>query len=317
MPIGRLMAPSAVVAALVAIASAGFADNSRVRTVAERFEGELGVFAKHLGTRETIAWNADVRFPTASVIKVAIMIEGFDQIARGALAADTVMTVRDAAKVGGSGVVRELHEGAELTVRDLIRLMIVVSDNTATNMLLERVGVAAVNKRLAAYGLKDTRLFRPTFEKKADVDPELEREFGLGMSTPRDMAALMEMIATGRAVNADTSAQMRAILEAQQDDRMLPRRLPFGTRDIVVGNKTGTDEEKLPDASGVRGHVRADVGMVRVDGATYVVAIFARRVKDRSWMPDNAALLAGAEISRIIFDSFTRTGTRTHGRPDF
>jgi beta-lactamase class A len=320
------MAPGTVAAVVVVIASLGAphleagqpaGDASRLRQVAERFEGELGVFAKHLGTGEIIAWNADARFPTASVIKVAIMVEAFDQIARGALAADTVMPVREAAKVGGSGVVRELHDGAELTVRDLIRLMIVVSDNTATNMVLERVGVASVNKRLAAYGLKDTRLFRPTFGKKAEVDPELEREFGLGMSTPRDMAALMELVATGRAVNADASAQMRAILEAQQDDRMLPRRLPSGTREIVVGNKTGTDEEKLPDASGVRGHVRADAGIVRVDGTSYVVAIFARRVKDRSWTPDNAALTTGAEISRIIFDSFTRTSARTHGGPGF
>ena len=108
------------------------------------------------------------------------MVEAFDQIARDALAADAAVRVRDAAKVGGSGVVHELHDGAELTVRDLIRLMIVVSDNTATNMLLERIGVASVNTRLAAFGLKDTRLFRPTFGKKAEVDPELEREFGLG-----------------------------------------------------------------------------------------------------------------------------------------
>ncbi|MGH9312469.1 MAG: serine hydrolase [Vicinamibacterales bacterium] len=275
-----------------------------VRTIAERFAGELGVFAKHLGTGEVVAWNADARFPTASVIKVAIMVEAFDQIARGTLAADAIVRVRDGAKVGGAGVARELHDGAELTVRDLIRLMIVVSDNTATNLLLERVGVPSVNARLAAYGLKDTRLFRPTFGKKAEIDPELEREFGLGMSTPRDMAALMEMIATRRAVSAGASKEMRAILESQQDARMLPRRLPFDTREIVVGNKTGTDEEKPPDASGSRGHVRADVGIVRVDDVTYVVAIFARRVKDRSWMADNAALVAGAEISRIVFDRF-------------
>jgi beta-lactamase class A len=317
------MAGRAVVTLVVVLATHGLArlaavqspDSALLRPVAERFAGELGVYAKHLGSGDSIAWNPDVRFPTASVIKVAIMVEAFDQIAHGTLTADTVMPVRDAAKVGGSGVVRELHDGAELTVRDLIRLMIVVSDNTATNMLLERVGVAAVNKRLAAYGLKDTRLFRPTFGKKAEVDPELEREFGLGMSTPREMAALMEMIATGRAVNADASAQMRAILEAQQDDRMLPRHLPFGTREIIVGNKTGTDEEKLPDASGARGHVRADVGIVRVDGAAYVVAIFARRVKDQSWMADNAALVTGAEISRLIFDYFARAGTRAQDRP--
>ena len=153
-------APYALATVLVALASHGSprldavqttGDTSRLRLVAERFEGELGVFAKHLGTGEIVAWNADVRFPTASVIKVAIMVEAFDQMARGALAADGIVRVRGAAKVGGSGVARELHDGAELTVRDLIRLMIVVSDNTATNLLLEQVGVAAVNARLAAY----------------------------------------------------------------------------------------------------------------------------------------------------------------------
>jgi beta-lactamase class A len=295
-----------VAAALAAMTLVGDPTaDAHLRAVAERFAGELGVFAKHLGTGETVAWNAGTRFPTASVIKLAIMVEAFDQIGRGTLAANAVVRVREGAKVGGSGVVRELHDGAELTIRDLIRLMIVVSDNTATNLLLERVGVASVNARLAAYGLNDTRLFRPTFAKKAEIDQELEREYGLGMSTPRDMAALAEMIATGRAVSPAASREMRAILEAQQDARMLPRKLPFNTHDITVGNKTGTDEEKLADGAGPRGHVRADVGIVRVADVTYVVAIFARRVKDRSWMADNAALLAGADISRLIFDRFT------------
>jgi beta-lactamase class A len=302
-----IVRPASVVPLLLML-QAGSADDAsaRVGAVAARFGGELGVFAKHLGTGETLAWNADTRFPTASVIKVAIMVEAFDQMARGVLPADGVVRIREQAKVGGSGVVRELHDGAELTIRDLIRLMIVVSDNTATNLLLERVGVAAVNARLAAYGLKNTRLFRPTFAKQAEIDPELEREFGLGMSTPREMAVVMEMIAVGRAVGEAASKDMRAILEAQQDDRLLPRKLPMGGPKIVVGNKTGTDEEKLPDASGVRGHIRADAGIIRAGGVTYVVAIFARRVKDRSWTPDNAALLTGAEISRIIFDRFAR-----------
>ena len=133
-----------------------------------------------------------------------------------------------------------------MTIRDLIRLMIVVSDNTATNLLLEHVGVANVNARIRAYQLANTTLFRPTFGKKAEVSPELEREFGLGMSTPRDMGALLEMIATGRAVNESASKEMRAILEAQQDTRMIPRKLPFDAREIVVANKTGHRRREAP-----------------------------------------------------------------------
>jgi beta-lactamase class A len=280
--------------------------DAKVRALASGVEGELGLFAKRLGTGETTEWQADTRFPTASVIKLPIMVEAFEQISRGTLNSNTVVPVRASAKVGGSGVLGELHDGAEVTIRDLIRLMIVVSDNTATNLLLENVGVANVNARMRAYQLANTILFRPTFGEKAEVSPELEREFGLGMSTPRDMGVLLEMIATGRAVNESASKEMRAILEAQQDVRMIPRKLPFETREIVVANKTGTDEEKLPDSSGVKGHVRADVGIVRSGETTYVIAIFARRIKDRSWMPDNAGLLAGAEISSLIFDAFTR-----------
>jgi beta-lactamase class A len=276
----------------------------RIQQLAKQFSGELGVFAKHLGTGETIAWNADKRFPAASVIKVAIMAEAFDQIAREILAPDAVARVRGDAKVGGSGILRELHDDAEVTVRDLIRLMIVLSDNTATNLLLERVGVVAVNTRMDALGLKQTRIFRPTFASKAVTEPALEPEFGLGMSTPREMANLLELIARERLVSAAASKEMLQILVRQQDDKMIRRHLPFDRMTIVVGNKTGTDAEKLPDAGGQRGHVRSDAGIVRARDVTYVIAIFARRVKDVSWTPDNAALVAGARVSRIVFDRF-------------
>lgn len=276
----------------------------RIRAIAAGFTGELGVFAKNLRTGETAGWNADTPFPTASVIKVAVMVEAFDQIARGSLQPDAIVPLREAAKVGGSGVLRELHDGTPLTVRDLIRLMIVVSDNTATNLLLERVGTQRVNARMDAYGLRQTRIFRPTFGRTADVLPELEREFGLGMSTPREMGALMEMIAEGRAVGPSASKEMLGILERQQDVRMIPRRLPFDGPAVTVANKTGTDSEKLPDASGRRGHVRADVAIVRTPDARFAIAIFARRVTDESWMPDNAALVTGAAIARAVFDRF-------------
>jgi beta-lactamase class A len=277
-----------------------------IAAVAARFPGELGVFAKDLRTDQTVEWNADGRFPTASVIKIAVLVEAFEQIARGRLQPAASIRVREAAKVGGSGVVRELHDGAELTVRDLLRLMIVLSDNTATNMLLEHVGVANVNARMAAYGLRETKIFRPTFGRIAETDADLEREFGLGMSTPREAAALMERVATGRAVSPDASKEMVEILAGQRDRQMIARRLPLGQPGLVVANKTGTDEEKRPDASGVLGHVRADVALVRGPGVDYVIAIFARRVRDESWTVDHAALVAGADISRAVFDRFSR-----------
>ena len=277
-----------------------------VGAVVRAFRGQIGVAALDLRTGETVAVNADARFPTASTIKTAVMVEAWQQAADGRLKMDTTVTLREADKVGGAGVLRGLHDGLAVTVADLIHLMIVLSDNTATNLLIERVGTARVNERLESYGLKETKLFRPTFrDGKADVLPELEREFGLGMTTPREMARLMALIAEGKAVNRQASDAMLTTLRRQQDRAMIPRLLPADDR-IQVGNKTGTDEEKQPLKNGVKGHVRADAAIVTGPDLTYVIAIYARQVEDTRWGVDNEALTTGARISRMVFDHFSR-----------
>ena len=104
-------------------------------------------------------------------------------------------------RVGGSGVLKLFDGGLQPTVRDVATLMVAVSDNTATNLLVNRLGTAKIDERLARYGLAQTKIFRPTFrDGKPDVFPELEKEFGLGMSTPREMAALMALSAIRQAI---------------------------------------------------------------------------------------------------------------------
>ena len=274
--------------------------------LAREFDGELGVYARSLANGEEIAHNADVRFPTASTIKTAVMVEAYHQAADNKLPLDTVVTLTEADKVGGSGVLHLMGPGLRLTVADLVHLMIVLSDNTATNLLVTRLGTARIDERLVGYGLKETKIFRPTFrDGKPDIHPELEREFGLGMATPREMARLMALIAEGKAVNASASAAMLATLRRQQDRTMIPRLLPDGVR---VGNKTGTDSEKLADAKGRRGAIRADAAIVTGEGVNYVIAIFTRRGGDTSGGPDNAGVLAGAKVARAVHDHLTRAG---------
>lgn len=276
--------------------------SEQIERIAREFGGEVGVFASNLISGEEIAYNARAKFPTASTIKTAVMLEGYHQAAEGKLPLDAAVVLTDADKVGGSGVLNGLSAGLSFKVRDLIHLMIVLSDNTATNMLVTRLGTATIDARLTAYGLKETKIFRPTFrDGKPDIFPELEREFGLGMSTPAEMSRLMALIAEGRAVNAEASAAMLATLRQQQDRAMIPRLLPNG---VQVGNKTGTDSEKLADASGRRGAIRADAAIVTGKGVNYVVAIFTRRGVDTRGGPDNAAVLTGARISRAIYDRF-------------
>jgi beta-lactamase class A len=268
------------------------------------FGGTLGVAALDLKTGEQIAINADARFPTASLIKVPVMVEVYHQIAASTLRRDTSVTVTERDKVGDESVVlNQLHGGLVVSVADLLALMTAYSDNTATNLLIGLVGTAKVDERMVAYGLAETKLFRPTFrDGRADVFPELEREFGLGMTTPREMAKLFALIAEGKIVNRAVSDEMIGLLDRQQDRAMIPRSLPYARDRVLVANKTGWDEEKA--TSGAAGHIRTDAAFVRSDRARYVIAICARRIRDTDWGVDNDALRTGAAISREIYDYF-------------
>jgi beta-lactamase class A len=275
---------------------------SQIAALAKQFDGEAGLYARNLASGEEIAFNAHTRFPTASTIKTAVMLEAYHQAAEGKLRFDETVALTEAMKVGGAGILNGLRPGLQLRVSDLVHLMIVLSDNTATNILVERLGTKQIDERLPGYKLHNTKIFRPTFrDGRADVFPELEREFGLGMTTPREMADLMALIAEGRAVNAEASASMLATLRRQTDKGMIPRLLPAG---VEVGNKTGTDSEKLPDAKGRRGSIRADAAIVTSPGLKYVVTIYTRRGGDTTSGIDNAALILGARLSRVVFDAF-------------
>jgi beta-lactamase class A len=278
---------------------------TRVEDAVRSLRGTMGVAAKNLATGETVFVHADTAFPTASVIKVGVMVEVFHQIAEGRLRRGDTITLDDGAKVDGSGVLQRLHGGLVLTVGDLLDLMMTVSDNTATNLLITLVGTANVDKRLVSYGLTRTKLFRPTFrDGHPDVYPEEEKEFGLGVATPREMARLMELIAEGKVVDRAASDAMIAIMREQAFRTMIPRALPE-TDDVVIANKPGWDTEKHPDAAGVKRAVRGDVAIVTTPRGRYVIAIHARQVADTRGGPDNDAVVLAGRISRMIYDAFT------------
>lgn len=299
--------PLALALALVAGVSAAPPPASpleaELRAALAGFPGLLGLHARDLRSGEEVAIDADRRFPTASVIKVAVMVEAFHAFEEGRLARDERFVLNKEDVVGGSGILHALEPGHALSAIEAVRLMMALSDNTATNLLVDRLGVKAIDARLAgAYGLKDTLLFRATFRGgRAEVHPELEREFGLGMTTPREIAALFARIAEGKAVSPAASAEMLAILRGCQDRNAIPRRLP---PDAVVANKTGTDEEKM-EADGFHGHVRGDVAYVEAPGgARYVLAILARRVRDERWTSDHVALTTAADLAARVHARF-------------
>jgi len=231
-------------------------------------------------------------------------VEAYHRIVEGTLQRETAATLRETDKAGDETVpLNLLHDGVTLTVADLLNLMIAYSDNTATNLLVHLLGAAQIDRRMVSYGLTSTKIFRPTFrDGHADVFPEEEHEFGLGMTTPREIARLFQLLADGKVINRAISEEMLSLLTRQQDRAMIPRSLPIERDKILVANKTGWDEEKLPDAKGFQGEIRTDAAYVRSPGLRYVIAICVRRGADTRATVDNEALVTGAELSRIIYD---------------
>src|SRR5207302_4292662 len=170
--------------------------DARVRAEITPFKGKVYLFAKNLDTGDTYSFNGDERVKTASTIKVAVMIEAFTRVAEGRAKWTDELVLTKAARYGGSGVLPELADGLHLTLRDCVNLMMVVSDNTATNMVLDYLTTDAVNSRMSTLGFKDTRIMRRIGgggESREGMDPDNKR-FGLGVATPREMVTLLEKL---------------------------------------------------------------------------------------------------------------------------
>jgi len=285
---------------------------AKIAKLASGFPGEMGVAVHDLSSGREIAVHGDQRFPTASLIKLAVMVEVYHRYEAGTLSRDQVVEVHEEDRAGDESVpLNMLHPGIRVTIADLVHLMIAYSDNTATNLLVREVGAANADKRMESYGLNDTKIFRPTFrDGHADVYPELEREFGLGMITPREAARLMGLIADGKVVSRAACDEMLAILGNQFDRQMIPRSLPFEKDKIFVANKTGWDEEKLADATGLKGEIRTDAAYVKGPHSRYTISICTRKGRDKRPGSDNAALVTGASISRMVYDELEKGPAR-------
>jgi beta-lactamase class A len=204
--------------------------------------------------------NADRRFRAASTIKIAIMIALFRLVEGGTVSLDTVREVRAADKAAGGGVILHLHEGLGLTLGDLLYLMISISDNTATNMLIDVVGMDQVNAGMAALGMPGSRLGR----KMAGVASDDAHE---NWAVPDEFAAVILALLGGRAGSAANCARMVAVLEQQQNTRRIARHLPKRDRPRW-GSKTGSLEG-----------VVNDVGFIMTASGPLVVSCFCEGVE--------------------------------------
>ncbi|MDI6783455.1 MAG: class A beta-lactamase-related serine hydrolase [bacterium] len=263
----------------------------KIERVINRFEGNPGIAFKNFTTGDEFYFNADDRFPTASVIKLPIMVEAFEQVKERKIKLTDKLTYRKRLKYPGSGVIQFLSDGLQISVYDAIVLMIILSDNTTTNMLIDLLGVNNINRRMESFGLTNTKVFRKAFGKKPEVEPALCKKFGFGMTTPREMNLLLEKIYLGQVVGKQACNRMLEIMKNQFYESQL-RRWVFGKK-VWVANKTGA----------VNG-VRNDVGIIHTPKSDCAISVFCKQVQDKSWKLDNQAQVFTAYLSKLIFDYY-------------
>ncbi len=268
--------------------------DKHVRQSIGAFPGKVSLFAKNLDTGDTYGIGPDDRVRTASTIKLPMMTAIFAAVAEGKAKWSEELVLRDSEKVSGSGVLHLFSGGVRLPIRDLVHLMIDVSDNTATNLLLDRFSADSVNEMMDKLGLKQTRALRKILrgDKAGGVSAagklEQNQKFGLGVSTPRDMVLLLEKLDRGQVVSADASHEMIAILKRQQYRDGIARKLGD---DMQVANKTGALD-----------HLRSDVGIVYSPRGRIAVAITCEDIPKGDYSEDNPGLLLIAEIARALVD---------------
>lgn len=263
--------------------------DARVRTEITPFKGKVFLFAKNLDTGETFSIDGDERVRTASTIKIAVMIEAFGRVAEGRAKWTDELVLTKAARFAGSGVLPELADGLRLTLRDCVNLMMLISDNTATNMVLDYLTTDAVNARLNSIGFKSTRIMRRVGsggESKEGKDPDNKR-FGLGATTTHEMVEILAKLERGEIISAAASREMLDLMKREQARYAIGRTIA----DVPMASKYGALD-----------HLRSCVALVYSKRGKIAIAITVDDMPEVSWSVDNPGYLLMSRLSLILID---------------
>jgi beta-lactamase class A len=271
----------------------------RIAPIAGEHKGKIAVAVKHLTTGEEYYLNADEPMPTASLIKLAVMVETFWQAEEGKVKLDKTLTLTREDKVPGAGVLTDsFTPGATFALKDAVRLMITVSDNTATNKVLDEIGIPSTNERMEKLGFKNTKINAKVFKgSTTSIAPERTKQFGLGSTTAREMVQLLELIHKRKVVSEKACDEMLGILLKNQDNNMLVRHLPPGTS---VAHKTGAVTAARTDAGIVSVRDPADKKVKPV----FAICVLTNENEDQRWVVDNAAQATIGKIAKAAYDHF-------------
>lgn len=268
--------------------------DERIKAEIGDFKGKVWIYAKNLDTGKEYGMRADEQVRTASTIKLPIMLEVYRQVAEGKIAWTDPIEITKAVKVGGSGILFEFTDGTKIDVKTAMTLMIVQSDNTATNVILDKVTSNSVNDFMAKLGLNDTLSLRKIGgggDAKAWDEP-VNKLFGIGRSSPRDMVRLLEMLEKGEVVSKEASAEMIAILRRQQ------------YKDGIGRNSL--DTVPVASKSGSLDRLRSDVGIVYTRRGRIAMAITVDDMPVVQYIMDDMGNELIWRLSQILQEGLAR-----------
>ncbi len=268
--------------------------DARVRAEVAAFKGRVTLHAKNLETGAVYDLDGAAAVRTASTIKVPIMVEAFARVAEGRAKWTDELILTEAKKVSGAGVLKDLSGGLRVSLRDAVTLMIILSDNTATNMVLDVLTADAVNARMDALGLKETRALRKVNGggvSKAGKE-EANNRFGLGKSTPREMVSLLEKLERGEVISPAVSKEMIELLKRQQAHDGIFR----GEWKLTTATKPGALDA-----------LRSDVGIAYTPRGRIALAITCDDMPEIDWSVDNPAQLLMSRLSKMLIDGLAQT----------
>ena len=278
----------AVVAKPVPVRADTAALRKKLDSIAAAHRGVVGYSVIDLENNVRMSSRGDEKFSTASLIKVPILVTVYDLVAKGQLSLDDPLTVLKIDQVPGSGIIQYLHNGTTLTVRDAAWLMIIISDNTATNLLLDRIIIRRVWNKMDSLGLSQTRVHSKSFLRNSSVAMDSSVKYGLGVTTPNEMAKLFELLAKGRAVNPSADSTMLDILEHTNSDLMM-QRFAGGVR---TAHKSGETDQ-----------VRTECSLFYLRNKI-VACVLTKENKDTRWIVDNEAQLTVARMGEAIVNAW-------------
>lgn len=271
--------------------------------IESRYGLRLGVAALNLTTGESLYYRADTLFPTASVIKLPVLVELYRQYARGYLSPQDTVYLHAARLYPGSGILQYLSVPRVLSLQDAAVLMIILSDNTATNLVFDKLGphhearLDSVNRTLRALGLEKTTMHNKPFSLQTRKNTPEALRYGIGMTTPREMVELLRKLACGEVVSPQACREMIEILKQQQWTEVAPRYLPVEADSLQIAHKTGAIST-----------ARCDVGLIFSPRDTIAYAVMTDGVQDPRWSIDHKGNVAAAEAARLLYE-------RLHRRP--